>query len=240
MTVDLISAATTTDEAARAADVAVLPVGSFEQHGPHLPLATDTIVASAIARAVAETCNLLLLPPVTISCSQEHTGWSGSVSIRASTLGAIIADVAESVRRAGVEKMVVVNGHGGNYVLSNVVQEANTESRRMALYPGREDWEAARKKARLASSGHDDMHAGEIETSLLLHLCPEVIRSGFEGSDHVTERRDLLVLGMRGYTSTGVIGRPSQATAAKGKAVLESLTASFVGTLAVLRDGRRS
>jgi creatinine amidohydrolase len=136
MTVDLISAATTTDEASRAADVAVLPIGSFEQHGSHPPLATDTIVASAIARAVAETCNLLLLPPVTISCSQEHAGWSGSVSIRASTHGAIITDVAESARRAGVEKMVVVNGQGGNYVLSNVVQEANTESRRMARYLG--------------------------------------------------------------------------------------------------------
>lgn len=240
MTVDLISAATSTDEASRAARVAVLPVGSFEQHGSHLPLATDTIVASAIARSVAAAYDLLLLPPVTIGCSHEHAGWAGTVSIRSSTLAAIITDVAASLRRSGVDQLVVVNGHGGNYVLSNVTQEANTETRRMALFPGRDDWERARRQAGLASSGHDDMHAGEIETSLLLHLCPSLVREGFEGADHVAERPDLLVLGMRGYTSTGVIGRPSLATAAKGKAVLDSLTDSFAGALAVLREGRRT
>jgi creatinine amidohydrolase len=98
---------------------AVLPVGSFEQHGAFLPLATDTIVASAIARAVADAHDLLLLPPVTIGCSQEHTGWSGTVSIRAVTLAAIITDIADSLRQAGVDQFVVFNGHGGNYVLSN-------------------------------------------------------------------------------------------------------------------------
>jgi creatinine amidohydrolase len=237
MTVDLITAATSADEQSRAARVAVLPVGSFEQHGAHLPLATDTIVASAIARSVAASYDLLQLPPVTISCSQEHDGWAGTVSIRSSTLAAIITDVAESLRRAGINQVVVVNGHGGNYVLSNVVQEANTESRRMALYPGRDDWELARKHAGLTSSAHDDMHAGEIETSLLLHACPDVVRAGFEGADHVTERPQLLVLGMRGYTTSGVIGMPSQASAAKGQAVLASLTESFGRTLSVLRNG---
>ncbi|ROT34254.1 creatininase family protein [Micromonospora sp. HM5-17] len=232
---DLVTTATTTEEASRAADVAVLPVGSFEQHGDHLPLLTDTIVACAIAKAVATTYDLMLLPPVTISCSQEHAGWPGSVSIRSSTLISIISDVAESLRRSGVDRLVVVNGHGGNYVLSNIVQEANVDGRRMALYPRRQDWETARQQAGLASSSHDDMHAGEIETSLLLHLCPELVRNGYRRADHITERPDLLVLGMRGYTDSGVIGQPSLATAGKGKAVLDSLTTSFAAILAVLR-----
>ncbi|QOC89676.1 creatininase family protein [Micromonospora craniellae] len=231
----LISGATTTDEANRAADVAVLPVGSFEQHGDHLPLMTDTIVACAIAQAAATAYELLLLPPVTISCSQEHAGWPGSVSIRSSTLTRIITDVAESLSRAGVDRLVVVNGHGGNYVLSNVVQEANVAGRRMALYPRRQDWETARQHAGLSSTSHDDMHAGEIETSLLLHLCPELVRPGYQTADHLADRPDLLVLGMRGYTDTGVIGKPSAATAGKGKAVLESLTRSFAASLALLR-----
>src|SRR5262249_1829381 len=153
--------ATTADEASRASRLAVLPVGSFEQHGGHLPLATDTIVASAIARAVADAHNLLLLPPVTVSCSQEHAGWPGTVSLRAVTLAAVITDIADSLRHAGVGQLVVVNGHGGNYVLSNIVQEANVGQRRMALYPGRHDWEAARTAAGLTSSSHADMHAGE-------------------------------------------------------------------------------
>ncbi|MGW0504794.1 creatininase family protein [Micromonospora sp. NPDC003241] len=231
----LISGATTTDEANRAADVAVLPVGSFEQHGDHLPLMTDTIVACAIAQAAATAYELLLLPPVTISCSQEHSGWPGSVSIRSSTLTRIITDVAESLSQAGVNRLVVVNGHGGNYVLSNVVQEANVTGRRMALYPRRQDWETARQHAELSSTSHDDMHAGEIETSLLLHLSPELVRPGYQTADHLADRPDLLVLGMRGYTDTGVIGKPSAATAAKGKAVLESLTSSFATSLALLR-----
>ncbi|MEQ4300376.1 creatininase family protein [Plantactinospora sp. B6F1] len=236
---DLVTTATATDEANRAADVAVLPVGSFEQHGDHLPLLTDTIVACAIAKAAATAYDLMLLPPVTISCSQEHTGWPGSVSIRSSTLARIITDVAESLRGSGVDRLVVVNGHGGNYVLSNVVQEANVGDRRMALFPGRQDWATARQRAGLASSSHDDMHAGEIETSLLLHLCPEVVRDGYRNADHLAERPDLLVLGMRGYTESGVIGQPSLATDAKGKAVLESLTASFAATLAVLQGEAR-
>lgn len=119
---------------------------------------------------------------------------------------------------------------------SNVVQEANTESRRMALYPGRDDWELARQHAGLTSTAHDDMHAGEIETSLLLHVCPDLVRAGFEDADHLSERPQLLVLGMRGYTNSGVIGMPSQATAAKGAAVLASLTESFDRTLNVLRN----
>ncbi|OZV77990.1 creatinine amidohydrolase [Micromonospora echinospora] len=232
---DLITTATTTDEASRASDVAVLPVGSFEQHGDHLPLLTDTIAACAIAKAAAARYDLMLLPPVTISCSQEHTGWPGSVSIRSSTLTRIVADVGESLSRTGVDRLVVVNGHGGNYVLSNIVQEANVGERRMALYPRRQDWEAARQQAGLVSSSHDDMHAGEIETSLLLHLCPELVRDGYQNADHLAERPDLLVLGMRGYTDSGVIGQPSLATADKGKAVLESLTAAFANVLAILR-----
>ncbi len=240
MIVDFITTATTADEANRAAAVAVLPVGSFEQHGAHLPLATDTIVASAVAHAVAAAHDLFLLPPITVSCSQEHAGWPGSVSIRSTTLAAIIGDIADSLRQAGVDQLVVVNGHGGNYVLSNVVQEANVGRLRMALYPGRHDWDAARQVAGLASSGHDDMHAGEIETSLLLHLRPELVRDGYQHADHLADRPHLLVLGMRGYTTSGVIGQPSLASAEKGKAVLDSLTASFAETLQLLQRGAAS
>lgn len=236
---DLITNATTVEETDRAADVAVLPVGSFEQHGVHLPLATDTIIACAIARSVATVHDLMLLPPVTVSCSQEHTGWRGTVSIRSATLIQIVTDIAESLHQSGVDRLIIVNGHGGNYVLSNIVQEANLGDRRMALFPDRRDWETARQHAGLGSSGHDDMHAGEIETSLLLHLCPDVVRLGYQNQDHLAERPDLLVLGMRGYTDSGVIGQPSLATAAKGKAVLESLTTSSTNALAVLRNGVR-
>jgi creatinine amidohydrolase len=79
------------------------------------------------------------------------------------------------------------------------------------------------------------MHAGEIETSLLLHLSPHLVGDGYRDADHLADRPDLLLLGMRGYTTSGVIGQPSLATADKGKAILDSLSATFARTLRLLQ-----
>ena len=230
-----LTTATSDDEAARAARIAVLPVGSFEQHGDFLPLITDTVVASVIAKRIAEAHSLFLLPPITVSCSHEHHGFAGTVSISAETLIAVVNDIAASLRSSGIERLVVVNGHGGNYVLSNVVQQANATDVRMTLFPTREDWEAARSAAGLASTLHEDMHAGELEVSLLLHTHPELVRDSYRDGDWAAERPHLLVSGMRGYTDSGVIGRPSLATAEKGRAILDSLAKSAEEHLALLR-----
>ncbi|WP_307519805.1 creatininase family protein [Streptomyces umbrinus] len=223
---------TTEDVRARGAgtaqQVAVLPVGSFEQHGAYLPLSTDTLVACAIAQEVAAAFPVHLLPPVTISCSHEHAAWPGTVSISSVTLHAVVRDIADSLRRSGVDTLVVVNGHGGNYVLGNVVQESTAAGARMALFPAAEDWETAREQAGIQTSLLTDMHAGEIETSILLHRHPELVRPGYETSDfEADDRRQLLTLGMSAYTKSGVIGRPSRASAEKGKELLASLADSF-------------
>ncbi|WP_128434352.1 creatininase family protein [Streptomyces cyaneus] len=235
----LVPADTTEDVRTRGAgvsrQVAVLPVGSFEQHGPFLPLATDTLVACAVAREIAATHPVHLLPPVTISCSHEHAAWPGTVSISSVTLHAVIRDIAASLRRSGVDALVLVNGHGGNYVLGNVVQESSARGERMALFPAPEDWEAARERAGVETSLLTDMHAGEIETSILLHTHPELIRPGYETSDFVADdRRHLLTLGMSAYTDSGVIGRPSLGSAEKGKRLLESLADSFGAYVSLL------
>jgi creatinine amidohydrolase len=233
----LISTATSADETARAASVAVLPVGSFEQHGDHLPLATDTLIASLIAREVADHYGLFLLPPVSIGCSHEHVGWAGTVSISAATLHAVIRDIASSLDAGGVHRLLIVNGHGGNYVLSNIVQEASVSEPRMALFPGRDDWRAAREAAGCeVLDAHADMHAGELETSILLHALPDVVRPTYTTADHeASHRPHLLTLGMRGYTTSGVIGRPSLATAEKGKQLLATLTDLAAAHLEALR-----
>ncbi|WP_173095262.1 creatininase family protein [Actinomadura verrucosospora] len=223
---------TSTEE--RDVRVALLPVGSFEQHGPFLPLATDTVIACTVAAEVAERYPVRVLPPVTISCSHEHAGWPGTVSISAATLHAVVRDVAESLRRAGVPKLVLVSGHGGNYVLGNVVQESGGD---MALFPGMDEWEDARAAAGMATSGISDMHAGELETSILLHAHPELVRPGYEGADHLADdRRHLLTAGMARYTGSGVIGRPSLASAGKGRDALASLVRAFGPCLAVLDE----
>lgn len=233
----LLPQATTVDVRERGADAALLPIGSFEQHGPFLPLATDTVIAQTIAGALAAAYPLLHLPPITISCSHEHEAWPGTVSISASTLYAIIHDISDSLQRSGITRLILVNGHGGNYVLGNVVQESAGKGRRMALFPGSADWDRARAAAGMATTGWSDMHAGELETSILLHAHPHLVRPGHETADRVSDdRRHLLTLGMAAYTESGVIGRPSLASAAKGEAVIRSLVESFADVLAVVRS----
>jgi creatinine amidohydrolase len=230
-----VTTATTQDEHQRAARLAVLPVGSFEQHGPALPLVTDTLIACLIARRIADEHDLFLLPPITISCSHEHADFAGTVSISARTLHAMVEDIRKSLRASGIEKLVLVNGHGGNYVLSNVVRQANVGGSRVTLFPARDDWDTARRAAGLVTTASEDMHAGELETSLLLYAHPDVIRDELQPPDHLAnERTHLLVTGMRAYTTTGIIGRPSLATADKGEAALTSLTASFLAHLQLL------
>lgn len=183
--------------------------------------------SSTIAKRIAVDYDLLLLPPIAFRASHEHADSKGTVSVSSMTLHAIVTNVAASLDRAGVTKLVVVNGHGGNYVLSNVVQEANVGGRRMALFPHSEDWVDARRTAGVVTSNHEDMHGGEAETSILLATSSEVVRPSYRDADFTAdERRHLLTLGIRSYSASGVIGRPSLATADKGRLLLESFPPS--------------
>ncbi|MCT2581623.1 creatininase family protein [Actinophytocola gossypii] len=235
MTDYLLPTATSVEERVRDAEIALLPVGSFEQHGAILPLATDTVIAVTVARAVAERHDVLQLPPVTISCSHEHAAWRGTVSISATTLHAIVTEVAESLRTQGIRKLVVVSGHGGNYVLGNVVQEASARGHKMALFPTENDWAAARRDGGVELTSVSDMHAGELETSILLHAHPSLVRPDYAEHDHLADDRErFLTRGLAAYTASGVIGRPSLASAAKGRGALTSLAASFADVVAAL------
>jgi creatinine amidohydrolase len=226
--VHLLPTATSSDKSVGSAAVAILPIGSFEQHGEHLPLATDTVIACLIAQRLADSFDLLLLPPVTMSCSHEHAAFPGTVSVSATTLTAVIDDIRASLQRSGVDKIVLVNAHGGNYVVANLAQEANVDGRHVLLFPGSSDWAAARELAGMETNSREDMHAGELETSILLHALPDVVRPSYRQADHAaTDRPHLHLAGMTEYTETGVIGKPSAATAEKGRAVLDSLVMSF-------------
>jgi creatinine amidohydrolase len=240
MTDYLLPLTTATEERTRDADVALLPVGSFEQHGDFLPLATDTVIAVTVANAIGAAHPVLALPPVTISCSHEHAAWRGTVSISAATLYAVVTDVAESLRRSGIGKLVLVSGHGGNYVLGNVVQEASARGERMALFPTEVDWLSARAAGGVELGPDSDMHAGELETSLLLHAHPALVRADYADHDELADERNrMLTRGLGAYTASGVVGRPSLASAAKGSAALANLVESFTDVLAALASPSR-
>jgi creatinine amidohydrolase len=218
----LLPATTTTDHDAIHAAVAVLPIGAFEQYGPSLPLVTDTLIAIAIAEAISQHHKVFQLRAITFGCSDEHSAFPGTVSLSPATLAAVVTDIRTSLAQQGIGALIVVNGHGGNYVLGNVVQQANADgAMRVGLYPGHADWAEARRAAGISSSNHDDMHARELETSVLLAAHSSYVRDGWPGHDHITpDRRYLTTVGIRAYTTTGVIGYPSRATAAKGHAFL--------------------
>jgi creatinine amidohydrolase len=202
---------------------AVLPVGAFEQHGPCLPLTTDTLIAAELGARLAEAHGALLLSPVTISCSHEHAGFAGTVSISAPTLYAVVRDIHASLAAAGIERLALVNAHGGNYVLANLAQELNVGGPRLLILPTPGAFAAAAAAAGIETPPETDMHGGEIETSILLHACPKAVTPG--APDEVNDDRDLLhAVGMTGLTRSGVIGRPGRASAAKGARLLEALT----------------
>lgn len=231
----LITAATSAEEAKRNARVALLPIGSFEQHGDFLPISTDVLMACIISKEISAAYDLFLLPPITFSCSHEHAEFPGTVSISTRTLISVIDDIRGSLAQRGIQHLVMVNAHGGNYVLSNITQEANVSGRSVALFPGRQDLNIARERAGMVTNTSEDMHAGEWETSILLHAYPDVVRPTYAENDHDAPLRPhLLITGVRAYTESGIIGRPSAATAEKGKAALESLVETFKDTLDTL------
>ncbi len=163
------------------------------------------------------------------------------MSISPTTLAAVVTDIGISLGQQRIRGLIVVNAHGGNYVLANVVQQANADGPiRVGLYPSREDWMEAREATGITSSSHEDMHAGELETSILLAAQPAYVRDGWQTVDHVvTDRRHLTTLGMQAYTTTGVIGYPSRATADKGHAVLAYLGQAARTLIGVLTDYRK-
>ncbi|AEV75624.1 creatinine amidohydrolase [Mycobacterium gallinarum] len=228
---------TNTKDPAATNTVAVLPIGSFEQHGPHLPLGTDTFIACAIATAISQHHDVFQLPPITFGCSHEHAAYPGTVSISATTLAAVINDITQSLTQQAVHGLVIVNAHGGNAVLTNVVQQANQAATpiNVGLYPSREDWTEARTAAGITSTNHDDMHAGELETSILLATYPRYLRNGWDTTDHsASDRRYLTTVGISAYTPTGVIGYPSRATEAKGHALLDHLGRNAAALITLL------
>ncbi|SDZ38745.1 creatininase family protein [Thermoactinomyces sp. DSM 45892] len=205
--------------------VAFLPIGSTEQHGHHLPIYTDSIIAEAVASECAKHFNHAFVCPVLpFSASFEHVHFPGSISLRSTTIIAVVQDIVSSLERMGIKKIVIINGHGGNYLLGNIAQEMNMDHSRLLVTPNRYHWENAYKQAGISSTVSEDMHAGEGETSILMHLLDEGIIKIDQLIDIKSSRRDLLtVYGMKKYTETGAIGFPSRGNSIKGKMLLESL-----------------
>jgi creatinine amidohydrolase len=162
------------------ATVAVLPVAAVEQHGPHLPLSTDAVINDGIVRATLERlpakAAVLVLPPLTVGNSPEHASFAGTLGVSAATLADVWTDVGRSVARAGVRKLVIFNTHGGQKSLVDLT--AVRLRAELGMLVVRATYFAFGTLPNLfdpAEAAHD-IHGGEVETSLMLHLAPQLVR----------------------------------------------------------------
>ncbi|WP_046731308.1 mycofactocin biosynthesis peptidyl-dipeptidase MftE [Streptomyces humi] len=203
----------------------LVPVGSTEQHGPHLPLDTDTVVARAVACRAAATLGplsphgpALVAPAVAYGASGEHAGFPGTVSIGHEALRAVVVELTRSLSLwAG--RIVFVNGHGGN-----------TATLDGALALLRAEGHDAVWTACEAPDG--DAHAGRTETSLLLHLEPERVRldAAVTGDTRPLSvlLPELIARGVRAVSASGVLGDPAGATAGEGRRTMAAMVSTTV------------
>jgi creatinine amidohydrolase len=203
--------------------IVAVPIGSCEQHGPHLPLDTDTRIAAALAEALADKYDegdVLVAPPITITASGEHAGFPGTLSIGTTVLEHLVVELVRSADWSG--GVVLVNGHGGNHLpIGRAVRLLHSEGRKVLSW-----WPRV---------PNGDAHAGDTETSLMLAIAPDLVRMhraevGVTAplADLIDELREG---GVAAVSRNGVLGDPLRATANAGRNILTRLTIDLVAAV---------
>jgi creatinine amidohydrolase len=198
----------------------LIPVGSTEQHGPHLPLATDTLIAEEIAgRSVHRTEGLMIGPTISVSASGEHAGFPGTLSIGAATTTAVVVELVRSADwAAGV---VLVNGPGGNHAaITAAVDTLVAEGRSvLAWWPS---W------PRRLDGGPADLHAGRIETSMMLAIDPGLVRLELAVAGADATMDELRTHGVKAVSPNGVLGDPDGASGREGERFITAFVEDLV------------
>ena len=225
-------------EAASKLNAVIIPVGAIEQHGPHLPLAVDTLIGEAVALAVSALTAVPVVPALTYGVSASHGDFGGTIALRPETMIHVVEDVIDSLYERGIRQFILLNGH----IWNNGVLDVSAEKLRVrhrdarvralgyvTLYPGPEVDGHVRY-------GRALMHANYFETSVMLHLYPELVRM-----DRATSHRDVDSFWdyrMDQVSETGVWGRDvKDATAAHGRSEFERCVLTTArGVAAAVRE----
>ena len=232
--------------------VAVLPVAAIEQHGPHLPLSVDATLLQGVMDAALQllpaALPVLFLPPQVVGLSPEHIRFPGTLTLSPATVIALWTEIGECVARAGVKKLLLFNGHGGQVsVMDIVARELRTRSH-LLVYSA--SWFSLPLPDAVAGQFSAEehrfgIHAGEIETSMMLHLAPSAVhmehaRDFRSTSQDRAERYAILGNGksakmgwaIEDYHQSGAVGQADSATADKGRAVVQAAGAALAALLA--------
>ncbi len=222
-----------------ATKIVVLPLGSFEQHGPHLPLTTDTDLVTAVARGVeaARPKRVLCLPTLWPGHSTHHLFFPGTLSVSQMPYIQMVAELCSSIVNFGAKKVFLLNGHGGNDVpLRAALRELKGKFPKVRFVFASYWALAAASIKGVRESGMGGLgHACEMETSMMLHLCPERVKMRLakrDGPKHTDPyRKSDMLYGRPVYfvnefhevTKTGTVGHPESATAEKGRRFLDGI-----------------
>jgi creatinine amidohydrolase/Fe(II)-dependent formamide hydrolase-like protein len=228
-------------------DVALLPVGAVEQHGPHLPLDTDAFDADYLAMRVAEACSSpkpLVLPPINYGVSYHHEDFSGTLSVSPETLARLVYEVGVCVARCGVTKLVIINGHGGNAPALHL--GAQMINRDASIFTCVETGETSDADVHEMIDTPNDVHAGEIETSTSLAVRPELVkmaeaprmipRFSSRYLDFSSKRSVGWYAHTKKISRTGVMGDATKATAEKGRRMWDVMTLRLVELIEDLKS----
>lgn len=229
--------------------VIVLPAGSIEQHGPHLPCAVDTLIcAGVVGHALArlgDEVPAYALPPITYGKSEEHLHFPGTLTLSGETLMATVVEIGESVYRSGFRKFLIVNGHGGQpQVLEMAARELRLRHGDFIVVP-QHTWRLPHVAGRYLSEKERQlaMHAGHAETAIVMALAPDTVHMAravanyppvFPSKLLSPDGRPACAWSARDFGPSGVIGDPLPATREQGEAILDSLAASWAQAIVEL------
>lgn len=221
----------------------VLPVGAIEQHGPHMPVFTDTLISEVLLTEAFEQLpddtNIWLLPAIPYGKSTEHLGHPGTITLSATTLMAVVMDIAKSLSTSGFQKLVLVNTHGGNTDLLNMMGREIRIETGLAVFrldPGglgaADEWITPQEK-------QAGIHAGDMETSLVMSAKPDWVHMelapteypNYPDSRYLSLRNRAFAWVMDDLSHSGISGDATQATITKGHVMAEKYGAHIAEAL---------
>jgi creatinine amidohydrolase len=219
-------------------DIAIIPVGSNEQHGPQNPLGTDHLIAKALAEETAKRTGVLCVQVIPFGVSSHHKQFWGTISIKPETLQKYVEDVCLSLNYYGVRKIVIVNGHGGNLnALTDLARKLREKGIFISIFQW---WPAASKLLPDLFKPEERRHACAEETSMNLALHPEIVNMN-KAVDEMPRESTLQAEGVTlpfdtvDYTSSGVFGKATTASANKGKKLFEAVVKELSRHVEVLK-----